>query len=119
MKFAILVTAGPQGHQAPDSALAFAKAVLSRGHELSRVFFYGEGVLNANRLAAPSLDERHPGRDWSRLAADHGVELVICANAAVKRGIREVNLAPGFRISGLGQLTEAMVDADRLVTFGP
>lgn len=118
MKFAILVTAGPQGHQAPDSALAFARAVLSRGHELGRVFFYGDGVLNANRLAAPPADERHPGRDWSKLAADHGVELVVCANAAVKRGIREVNLAPGFRISGLGQLTEAMVAADRLVTFG-
>lgn len=118
MKFAILITAGPQGRQAPDTALAFATAVLARGHELCRVFFYGDGVLTANRLSAPPADERHPGRDWSRLAARHGVDLVVCANAAVKRGIREANLAPGFRISGLGQLAEAMVAADRLVTFG-
>ena len=27
-------------------------------------------------------------------------------------------LAPGFRISGLGQLVEAGIQADRLVTFG-
>lgn len=119
MNFVLLVTAGPQGSQASDSALAFAKAVLAREHGLTRVFFYGDGVLNANRLAAPPADERHPGRDWSKLAAEHQVELVVCANAAVKRGIREVNLAPGFRISGLGQLTEAMVAADRMVTFGP
>ncbi|HVI50906.1 MAG TPA: sulfurtransferase complex subunit TusD [Candidatus Sulfotelmatobacter sp.] len=118
MKFAILVTDGPQGSQSSGSALNFARAVLARGHGLTRVFFYGDGVLNANRLAAPPADERHPGRDWSQLAAEHGVELVVCANAAVKRGIREVNLAPGFRISGLGQLAEAMVAADRLVTFG-
>lgn len=117
MKFAILVTAAPQGRQSSDTALAFAKAVLSRGHEIARVFFYGEGVLNANRLSAPPADERHPGRDWSKLAVEHGVELVVCANAAVKRGIREANLAPGFRISGLGQLAEAMVAADRMVTF--
>ena len=28
------------------------------------------------------------------------------------------NLAPGFRISGLGQLIEAGIQADRLVQFG-
>jgi len=27
-------------------------------------------------------------------------------------------LAPGFRISGLGQLVEIGIEADRLVTFG-
>ena len=31
---------------------------------------------------------------------------------------RTRNIAPGFRISGLGQLIEAGIQADRLVTFG-
>jgi tRNA 2-thiouridine synthesizing protein D len=30
----------------------------------------------------------------------------------------EENLAPGFRISGLGQLVEAGIESDRLVVFG-
>jgi tRNA 2-thiouridine synthesizing protein D len=55
---------------------------------------------------------------WSKLAEEHGVDLVVCVAAALRRGIKDEVLAPGFRISGLGQLVEAGIEADRLVTFG-
>lgn len=118
MKFAILVNEAPFSHQAAASALAFAQAVLARGHELLRVFFYFDGVQNANRLAAPAAEAGNLVRGWSALAEEHGVELVVCIAAGLRRGVREANLAPGFRISGLGQLVEAASEADRLVTFG-
>jgi tRNA 2-thiouridine synthesizing protein D len=38
--------------------------------------------------------------------------------AALRRGIKEENLAKGFRISGLGQLVEAGIQTDRTVVFG-
>ncbi|HLN25964.1 MAG TPA: sulfurtransferase complex subunit TusD [Patescibacteria group bacterium] len=118
MKFAILVNEGPFNHQASDSALAFARAVLARGHGLFRVFFYFDGVHNANRLAAPPAEDRNIVRGWSQLATENGVDLVVCIAAGMKRGVREANLAPGFRISGMGQLVEAGMVADRLITFG-
>ena len=118
MKFALLVRSGPFGGPATESALAFAAALLAGGHHLIRVFFQGDGVHNANRLAAPPSDERHAVRAWSRLAAEHGVDLVVCSTAGLRRGVREVNLAPGFRISGVGQLVDAGIAADRLVVFG-
>lgn len=118
MKFAILVNEGPFNHQASESALAFARAVRMRGHELFRVFFYFDGVHNANRLAAPPAEDRNVVRAWSQFAAEQGVDLVVCIAAGLKRGVREANLAPGFRISGMGQLVEAGIVADRLITFG-
>ena len=36
----------------------------------------------------------------------------------LRRGIKDENLAAGFRISGLGQLIESSIQADRMVTFG-
>lgn len=118
MKFVLLVNTSPFGSQAADSALAFARAVLERGHELYRVFFYVDGVQNANRLAAPPADDRNPVRGWSALATEQGIDLVVCSVAGMRRGVREINLAPGFRLSGLGQFVEAAAIADRLVTFG-
>lgn len=129
MRFALLICEGPFQHQASDSAWQFARAVLGRGHELHRVFFYHDGVYNANRLAAPPADERPVQRRWSELAETHGVDLVVCVAAAQRRGMLDAAemrrqhrdahvLAPGFRISGLGQLIEAAVAADRLVVFG-
>lgn len=129
MKFGILINVGPYQHQASDSAYHFAKAAIDRGHEVFRIFFYHDGVNNGTRLTTPPRDDRNVVARWSALAEEHGVDLVLCVAAAQRRGIADAdeaarhgkdadNIAPGFRISGLGQLIEAAIEADRLVTFG-
>ncbi len=118
MKFSLLVSEGPYTHQAADTAWQFANAAIAGGHEVKRVFFYHDGVYNATRLTEPPQDDRHIVNRWSQLAADHQVDLVVCVAAALRRGIKDEVLAPGFRISGLGQLVDAGIKSDRLVTFG-
>jgi tRNA 2-thiouridine synthesizing protein D len=118
MKFGILVNEGPYNHQASDSAYQFAKAALEKGHEIFRVFFYYDGVNNATRLGEPPTDDRNVTKNWQKLAEEHKLDMVVCVAAGLRRGIVEDNLAPGFRISGLGQLIEAGIQADRVVVFG-
>ncbi len=118
MQFGILVNEGPYQHQASDSAYHFAAAALEQGHEVPRVFFYMDGVHNGNRLQEPQQDDRNLVRRWSELAEAHGIDLVVCVAAALRRGVKDEILASGFRISGLGQLVEAGIQTDRLVTFG-
>ena len=118
MKFGLVVNEGPYTHQASDSAYQFAVAALAKGHEIQRVFFYHDGVNNATRLTEPPQDDRNVVNRWSTLAADHKVDLVVCVAAALRRGIQEEVLAPGFRISGLGQLVDSGIKADRMLVFG-
>ena len=61
MRFALTVTGPAYGTQQASSAWQFAQAVLQEGHELACVFFYREGVLNANQLTAPASDEFRSG----------------------------------------------------------
>lgn len=129
MKFGIVVNEGPYTHQASDTAYQFAKTALEKGHEVIRVFFYHDGVNNATRLTVPPQDERNVQRNWSELGEKHKLDMVVCIAAAQRRGILDPNeakrqgkdadnIAPGFRISGLGQLIEAGILADRLMVFG-
>ncbi|HEB58472.1 MAG TPA: sulfurtransferase complex subunit TusD [Gammaproteobacteria bacterium] len=129
MKFGILINEGPYNHQASDSAYQFTKAALEKGHEIFRVFFYNDGVNNATRYSIPPQDDRNITQLWTELAEKHDLDLVVCVAAAQRRGIIDEgeqerngkdgnNIAPKFRISGLGQLIEAGIQADRLVTFG-
>lgn len=129
MKFGILVNEGPYQHQASDSAYMFAKAAIAKGHEVFRVFFYHDGVNNASRLTVPPADDRHIVNRWAALAEEHKIDMVVCIAAAQRRGMMDDNEAkrqgkdasnihPAFRISGLGQLVEAGIQCDRLVTFG-
>ena len=118
MNIGILINEGPYTHQATDSAYLFARAAIAKGHQVSRVFFYHDGVNNSTRLTEPPQDDRHIVNRWSALKAEHNVDLVVCVAAALRRGIKDENLAPGFRISGLGQLIESGIQSDRYVTFG-
>ena len=118
MKFGILINEGPYTHEAVDSAYLFAKAAIEKGHKIHRVFFYHDGVYNSNRLIEPPADDRNIVTRWQKLAKEHNIDLVVCVAAALRRGIKDENLAAGFRISGLGQLIESSIQADRMVTFG-
>ena len=69
MRFAIVVTGPAYGTQQASSAFQFAQALIADGHELSSVFFYREGVYNANQLTSPASDEFDLVRAWQQLNA--------------------------------------------------
>ena len=129
MKIGVVVSEGPYTHQAADTAYHFVKASLDKGHEVPRVFFYHDGVNVSTRLSVPPQDERHIQNNWTALAKEHEIDLVVCIAAAQRRGLLDENeatrqgkdannIAEGFRISGLGQLIEMGIETDRLVMFG-
>jgi len=129
MKLGIQINEGPYTHEASVSALNYVKAAVAAGHEIFRVFFYHDGVNNGTRYTTPPQDDVNIVNSWSQLAKDHKIDLVVCVAAAQRRGIVDEgeqkrnrkdgnNIADGFRISGLGQLIEAAIQCDRLITFG-
>lgn len=128
MRYSLLVTGAPYGTQQSTSALLFARALLTTAHQLDSVFFYREGVLNANQLTAPASDETDIVREWQNLQKQYGIGLHICVAAALRRGVTDAseakrlqlpadNLQPGFTLSGLGAFAEAASVCDRMVQF--
>lgn len=128
LHYTLLVTGPAYGTQQSSSAYQFALAVLANGHILDSVFFYREGVTNANQLTSPAGDEFDLVRAWQKLAEQHDVALNVCVAAALRRGIIDkqeaeqndqlhFNLQPGFSLSGLGSLAEAMMISDRVIQF--
>ncbi|ARD58741.1 sulfurtransferase TusD [Kosakonia radicincitans DSM 16656] len=128
MRFALMVTGPAYGTQQASSAYQFALALLEAGHTLSSVFFYREGVNNANALTAPASDEFDLVRAWQRLHDEQQVKLHICVAAALRRGVVDdneaerlalpaANLQAGFSLTGLGALAEAAISCDRVVQF--
>ncbi|WP_145519299.1 sulfurtransferase complex subunit TusD [Yersinia mollaretii] len=128
LKYCLMVTGPAYGTQQASSAYQFAQALVNSGHHLVSIFFYREGVLNANQLTAPASDEFDLVRAWQQLAADHAVVLNVCVAAALRRGVTDqheaeqlnlaaANLQPGFTLSGLGSLAEAALTCDRMVQF--
>jgi tRNA 2-thiouridine synthesizing protein D len=128
VNYAILVNSPPVARQGSYSAYEFCKAALSKGHQVKQVFFYQDGIYNANSLICMPQDEVNISQLWQELAQEHAVELIICVAAAQRRGVIDAteaknyhktsaNLAKYFRVAGLGELIEASTTCDRFITF--
>jgi tRNA 2-thiouridine synthesizing protein D len=122
MKIGVQIKDGPYNHQAADTAYQFIKAARKKGHDVFAVFLYHDGVYNISKYSEPPNDDRHIANRWSELGAD-GVTIYACIAAAKRRGITnsrdgENHIMPNTEITGLGQLTDMAIEADRLVTFG-
>lgn len=127
MRFTLMITGPAYGTQQAQSALLFARALISEGHQLESVFFYREGVHNANQLTSPANDEVDMVREWQSFQ-QQGTALHVCVAAALRRGIADSeqanlldltvhNLQKGFVLAGLGALAEAALTSDRVMQF--
>lgn len=128
MKFAIALFSAAH---APSSrrALLFAQAALAGGHEIVRLFFYQDGVYNAANSIVTPQDEQDLPRQWQAFVSDNQLDGVVCIAAALRRGVLNNEEAQRYQrsaasveapwaLSGLGQLHDAIQDADRLICFG-
>jgi tRNA 2-thiouridine synthesizing protein D len=128
MKFAIALFSAAH---TPSSrrALLFAQAALAGGHEIVRLFFYQDGVYSAANSVVTPQDEQDIAQQWRALINEHQLDGVVCIAAALRRGVLNaeeasryqrsaINLEAPWALSGLGQLHDAIQDADRLICFG-
>lgn len=116
MRFSIVISAAPET-EAARSAIRFCHAALNQQHEIYRLFFLAEGVRNSDSVSALYAS-------WEELIHRGDLDAVCCATSAAKYQIAEKNnssepetKAP-FHFSGLGQLVDAEVKSDRIITFG-
>ncbi len=129
MKFCIVVYAAPYSSEAASTAFRFTKSLLENGHEVTRVFFFSDGVHNASKFAVTPQDEINLQSRWDKLIRQHSLDVVACVSSAIKRGILNkqeakryeldgTSLMDSAEIAGLGQLIDASLQADRVVNFG-
>ena len=129
MKFSIVIFAAPYSTESAATALRFAESLIQQGHELYRLFFFGDGVHNASKLTVVAQDEINLQLQWSKLIEEHDIDSVICVSSALRRGVldqaeaqrHELGTASAYessQVAGLGQLIDAALHSDRVVNFG-
>jgi tRNA 2-thiouridine synthesizing protein D len=129
VKFSIVIYAAPYSTESAATALRFATSLIQQGHELYRVFFFGDGVHNASKLAVVAQDEINLQKQWNELIQEHDIDSVICVSSALRRGVldqteadrHELATASAYEsseVGGLGQLVDATLNSDRVVNFG-
>ena len=129
MKFSIVIYAAPYSTESAATALRFAESLIQQGHEIYRLFFFGDGVHNASKLTVVAQDEINLQLQWSKLIEENDIDSVIYVSSALRRGVldqteadrHELGIASAYEsseVAGLGQLIDASLHSDRVVNFG-
>ncbi|WP_112088120.1 sulfurtransferase complex subunit TusD, partial [Haemophilus influenzae] len=114
------------GKQGAFLAYQFADALIKKGHEISQIFFFQDGVSNGNALVYPANDEVNLQKHWQMFSITYNIPLHLCVAASQRRGVVDnlttpttahYNLAEGFTIAGLGEFIAASLNADRVITL--
>ena len=126
MRYVIAVKSPIYGKQGAFLAYQFAEALIKKGHKISQIFFFQDGVSNGNALVYPANDEVNLQKHWQMFSITHNVPLDLCVAASQRRGVVDnlttsttdhYNLAEGFTIAGLGEFMAASLKADRVITL--
>lgn len=126
--FTLLLTQSPLSGSSHYLAVDFARALLSAGHCLDRVFFYQDAVYAGLNSQTPVQGQESIAQVWQTLAAEHNVPLQLCIANALRRGVSDTTeqsrynlptatLAEGFELAGLGEMASACQESDRVIQF--
>tara|TARA_B100000945_G_C20247488_1_gene532871 strand:+ start:116 stop:505 length:390 start_codon:yes stop_codon:yes gene_type:complete len=129
VKFSVVVYAPPYSSEAATSALKFSRAVIAKGHSIYRIFFFSDGVHNANSLVITPQDEINLQAEWHDLIYEQDIDSVVCVTSGLKRGVIDskesekrnldsISMMSSSEFSGLGQLIDAYTNSDRVLNFG-
>jgi uncharacterized protein involved in oxidation of intracellular sulfur len=117
MKILILINDAPYGTEKAYNALRLA-IQLGKEHENVevRVFL----MADAATCALPGQNTANGYYNIERmlkLVISKGAKVKICGSCADARGIKNVQLIEGTEISTMAELTNWVVDSDKVVTF--
>ena len=115
-RLACLIEVTPESGSLGVSALQFVESCANQAIDVF-VFFYGDGVYTVHALRNAPTDEPPLQTLWTQVAERPNVTCVACVTAAERRGVTSNYVLSGCRLGGLGEWTEAMATADRVVQF--
>ena len=117
MKILILINDAPYGTEKAYNALRLANQ-LNKDHETVEVRIF----LMADAASCAVANQNTPNGYYNvermiKLALNKGSKVKICGGCADARGLKTVPLIEGTELSTMAELTNWVVDSDKVVTF--
>ena len=117
MKTLLIINDAPYGSEKAYNALRLAMALQKEhaGVDVG-IFLMGDAVICA--LAAQSTPQGYYNIErMLRAVIGKGGQVRACGSCVDARGIRTLSLIDGLEVSSMSQLTQSVVESDRVLTF--
>jgi uncharacterized protein involved in oxidation of intracellular sulfur len=117
MKILIIINDAPYGTEKAYNAMRLAMTLQSVNDDLElRIFLMADAVTCA--LPSQSTPQGYYNIETMfKSIIKKGADVKACGTCSKARGINELKLIDGIEISSMMQLSEWVVDSDKIITF--
>ncbi|MBI5915448.1 MAG: DsrE family protein [Bacteroidetes bacterium] len=116
-KILIIINDAPYGTEKAFNALRIANQ-LAQDHETVEVRIFLMADAAGSAIANQSLPNGYYNIErMLKLSIRKGAKVKICGSCAEARGLKHVQLMEGTELSSMAELTNWLVDSDKVLTF--
>ena len=117
MKALFIINDGPYGSEKAYNALRMANQLNKEHPDVEvRIFLMADGA-NCAIASQTTPNGYYNIERMLRLSLNRGAKVKICGSCADARGLKNLPLVEGAEISDLAELTNLVVDSDKVLTF--
>ncbi|MBW9222374.1 DsrE/DsrF/TusD sulfur relay family protein [Methanothermococcus sp. SCGC AD-155-C09] len=114
MKFTVIITTPPYGHERAYSALRFALTSLLEGIDIN-IFLIEDGVYLAKNSQNPSQAPNY--LEYLKNCIESGAIVKVCGPCCKARGLSEEDLLEGVILSTMHDLVDFVKESDKVISF--
>ena len=117
MKALFIINDGPYGSEKAYNALRMANQLNKEHPDVEvRIFLMADGA-NCAIASQTTPNGYYNIERMLRLSLNRGAKVKVCGSCADARGLKNLPLVEGAEISNLKELTNWVVDSDKVLTF--
>ncbi|HLG38862.1 MAG TPA: DsrE family protein [Chitinophagaceae bacterium] len=117
MKVLFIINDAPYGTEKAYNALRIANQLNKENPDVEvRIFLMADGA-NCAISSQTTPNGYYNIERMMKLSLNKGAKVKICGSCAEARGLKNVHLTEGAEISTLAELTNWVVDSDKVLTF--
>ncbi len=117
--FSFIVSAEPYKYEALDTLINLGEAIISKGHRILGIFFYGSGVYSIKGDREVGNSFRNLPKRLLEFSNKYQAKVAACSTWISITGIKSSEFIESACIEGLGGLSELIANSDRVIFFGP
>ena len=116
MKYLMILNDAPYGTERSYNGLRLARSLLKTGEAEVRMFLIGDASSCAKNGQKVPQGYYNIER-MLKLSLNKGAKVKICGSCADARGLKNSQLVEGAEMSTMAELTNWVVDSDKVLTF--
>jgi uncharacterized protein involved in oxidation of intracellular sulfur len=117
MKILIIINDAPYGSEKAYNALRIANQLNKEYADIEVRIFLMADAANCAIANQTTPNGYYNIERMLKLAVNKGTKVKICGSCAEARGLKNIPLVEGAEISTLAELTNWVVDSDKVLTF--